>query len=843
MNSNREKIYLAALLHDIGKFYQRADVGSVANSKYLNQRNKVESTFLPQRNGFYSHKHCLWTAQFIDDNISVFKTLLNDDNAATYLTDQDNFYNLAARHHLSADQLSDLGKIIKEADCLSSGMDRDSVEAFKDDQDESSWDSFKTKRMTSILEYIQKNDDKFVVTHHLPLTELNLTKEFFPKKDFSQAPDYISLWNNFLTEFKFIQADTYKAFAETFLSLLYKYTVTIPSSTINFPDVSLYDHSKTTAALAICLYDYYQSGEKNNNEFLLIGGDFSGIQSYIYKIVSKYAAKNLKGRSFYLRMLSDAIVRFLLQELDLFQANIVYNSGGSFYILAPNTSEVKESLHSAIGIIEKQLFNTHKTDLFVAIDYVELSKDTLMHKTDKTLSDVWGDLFQKRDIKKKTKFASLLEDKYNLFFEPFGIGYNKDRDVISGEEFLPEERPFILAELSEFDNENPIKEITAQQILLGKYLRDADMMVISEDEIPYWRDLRPIEPLELGFYYYFVTKDKLEQKRKELCASADKISIITFNGKDLNCNFINDSINGINNIYGLEFYGGNTFDNTTFEDMCSKDDENAFSRLGVLRMDVDNLGSIFQKGISPERVTLSRLAALSRSFDYFFSGYINRIQSDLGENKSFIVYSGGDDLFVVGEWTTMIDFAKRIRSDFREFTCFNPAFSISGGIAVIPKKFPIIKGAQMSADEEDNAKKHTLVGGKNSLSFMEMPLNWNEEFPIVEQLKDKIVGYYLANKLPKSFISKVVNFSQQAKFTKTNKIGNYKIYWLFTYDINRLITRTKKDEVDVFLQQCISDVCSTKKTLDGKSITTNYHPLQLWAFACRWAELTIRTNK
>ena len=112
MNSHREKIYLAALLHDIGKFYQRADVGSVANSKYLNQRNKVESTFLPQRNGFYSHKHCLWTAQFIDYNISVFKTLLNDDNAATYLTDQDNFYNLAARHHLSADQLSDLGKII-----------------------------------------------------------------------------------------------------------------------------------------------------------------------------------------------------------------------------------------------------------------------------------------------------------------------------------------------------------------------------------------------------------------------------------------------------------------------------------------------------------------------------------------------------------------------------------------------------------------------------------------------------------------------------------------------------------------------------------------------------------
>ena len=69
MNSNREKIYLAALLHDIGKFYQRADSGSVANSRFLNQRNKKEDIFLPLRNGYYTHKHCLWTAQFIDDNI------------------------------------------------------------------------------------------------------------------------------------------------------------------------------------------------------------------------------------------------------------------------------------------------------------------------------------------------------------------------------------------------------------------------------------------------------------------------------------------------------------------------------------------------------------------------------------------------------------------------------------------------------------------------------------------------------------------------------------------------------------------------------------------------------
>ena len=370
-------------------------------------------------------------------------------------------------------------------------------------------------------------------------------------------------------------------------------------------------------------------------------------------------------------------------------------------------------------------------------------------------------------------------------------------------------------------------------------------MVVAEDEIPYWRDLNPIEPLELGFYYYFITKLQLEQKRQELCASADKVTIVTFNGKNLNCNFINDSINGINNIYGLEFYGGNNFNNSTFEDMCnSSNSDDAFSRLGVLRMDVDNLGLIFQKGISPERATLSRLAALSRSFDYFFSGYINRIQSDLGIDRSFIVYSGGDDLFVVGDWSVMIDFAKRIRSDFRDFTCNNSAFSISGGIALITKKYPIIKGAQQSADEEDNAKKHNLINGKNSLSFMQMPLNWDKEFPIVEQLKDKIVELADERKtLSKSFISNIINYSEQANYSVDNKITNYKIYWMLTYDISRAISRKNDRETKDFLDQCVNEICSNRKSLNGTPLTTNYHPLQLWAFACRWAELTIRTNK
>ena len=834
MNTNREKIYLAALLHDIGKFYQRADVGSVKNSMFLKDYCKEESTFCPLHDGFYSHKHVLWTAQFIDEYSAVFKNLTDSeiDNRA----DKNNLMNLAACHHLGKEQLSDLGRIIKEADCLSSGMDRE--HAFNDVQDEQNWDSFKKKQMTSILQTIKCDAALKEPWKHLPVVSMTLSKDYFPKDSFPDAPDYLSLWKSFKNEFKFIQANTYRAFAETLLNLLQKYASCVPSSTIDFPDVSLYDHLKTTAAISVCLYDFYQAKEANENQFLLIGADFSGIQPYIYQIVSKYAGKNLKGRSFYLSILSDTIVRYLVKELNLFQANIVYNSGGSFYLLAPNTEFVKTQLEKAIKTIEEHLFAKHGTSLFVAIDSVELSKDALMHKNGQHLGKIWGDLFVKRDRKKQAKFASQIIAHYANFFEPTMQGGKAKRDSITGEEFSPEEAPIAIGNLT-------LKQATAEQIELGKKLRGTNLIVIKEGEpLPYWKDKTQITPANLGFTYYFLSSENdLNAMKDELKASADKVTVVTLNGINGDCSFM-QTMNGVNNIYALSFYGGNEIDRKnapTFEEMC---ENNNFSRMGVLRMDVDNLGSIFQKGIAPDRATLSRYAALSRSFDFFFSGYLNTIWRETNPNRSFIVYSGGDDVFIVGSWDVMIELAKRIRNDFREFTCGNPAFTLSGGIAIVPAKFPIMKGADESETEEKQAKNHTCKShSKNTLSFMDTPLNWDNEFPIVEKLKDSLCGWLKREQLPKSFISKLMMHYENADM-KDHKIGKAKTYWMLTYDLSRLKSRSNEEKVNLLIDNCIKEVCDKNKgTLNGEPIQTDYHPLELWAFAARWAELEYRTEK
>ena len=828
MENLREHIYLAALLHDIGKFYQRADTGSVKTSKVLNEHCKDEGSFCPQYKGVYSHKHVLWTAQFIDENKPVFQKLIGDD--LSNLSNKDNLINIAAGHHLSKEQLSDSGKIIKEADSLSSGMDRDSAEAMKDDQDETGWDSFKKKRMIPIMQTIKHGGSENLL--HLPIEKMSLSKNYFPQKAFDASPDYNSLWASFINEFKFIQANSYHAFSETFLNLLFKYTTCIPSSTINFPDVSLYDHLKTTAALSVCLYDTRQAKENEDKPFLLIGADFSGIQSYIYQIVSKYAGKNLKGRSFYLRILSDTVVRLLLKELNLFQANVVYNSGGGFYIIAPNTTETNNKLEEVTRKIEDSLFKAHGTSLFVAIDSITVSKDALMHKNGEDLSQAWGELFAKKDIKKSCKFASIVQNNYDKFFSPILMGGDTKRDTITGEEFS-------VNEIQIKEEGLLLKQTTKEQITIGKALRESDIMVVSEDYIPYWKNKTSIEPAGLGFHYYFLKYDDLDEMKEQLKASADKVSVITLNGKDGNCDFLR-SIDGINNIYGLEFYGGNVFNGKSFEEMS---DNPNFSRLGVLRMDVDNLGSIFQSGIEPERATLSRYAALSRSFDYFFSGYLNTIWKEVEPDKSFIIYSGGDDVFIVGSWDTTIELAKRIQSDFKKYSCENPVFSISGGIAIVPSKFPIMKGADESEHEEKNAKSHkNKEADKNSISFMNTALNWNEEFPVVENLKLNIVKLIEKGVLAKSFISKVLAHTANANI-KEHKIMAIKTFWMITYDLSRMRERIKDEDTRALIDCCIKDVCGNNKSLGGMQIETNYHPLELWAFACRWAELEIRKEQ
>lgn len=854
--TTRQKIYLAALLHDIGKFYQRADNKKNGSFEFLKDDfwNKPESYCPTNKYGGYSHKHVIWTAQFIQEHAEIFNKLnINAKDGENSLT------LLAASHHNPSTELE---KIIQLADWYSSAVDRSNEEFhLEDDIDGNKWDSFKKRSMVSVFEGILQYQSEVRYENYqyfFPVKALELSDSLFPKRktELSGEPDYSTIWTNFVKDFKKIPTTSFDVFAETLLSILHKYTVTVPSSTNHLPDVSLFDHAKTTAAFAVAIYDFYAENKRlpktGDTPLNLVGADISGIQKFIYDVISKNAAKNLKGRSFYLQLLVDTIMRYTLKELNLYSANVVYSSGGGFYILASNTKDFQEKLNKIETVVSDKLFEAHKTTLFVAISSEKLSHNDLLPKDNNEIGERWRTLMEKINTKKRQRYANKLVDEYDKFFEPIEQGgeSKNNRDAIDGQEFKEDEPKYYILENSTIVSESKIKNSenekavlisknTAEQILLGKDLRDADYWIISQnakDKI----NANAYEPLNLGIKHFFLSKLAL----RELSSIPDNSIVLSINEPDFTV-----SHNNAKYAVGFSFYGGNTFpadekgEPKYCDDLVGSGD---FKRLGILRMDVDNLGQIFINGLSEQKRTFSRYSTLSRNLDYFFTGYLNKIQQqEKYEPFTYILYSGGDDLFILGKWDLLIEMAKEIQEKFAAWTCHNPKLSLSGGISIVTPKFPILKAAIEAEGEEKNAKSYINEPAqleKNAFSLWGNSLSWQNdyEFDVVLKLKNRILKLLKQEKgLPKSFIGNISAFSEKRN-RQIKKAQNQSWQWQMAYQLARFAKNQTNEEIQQLIDEIKINVFINKPNGSDKHL--NYKYIELLNIATRWAELELRTN-
>ncbi len=830
-DKSTHKIVLAGLLHDIGKFWQRADDNGVNRSTLLESSIKdLEGQYCPiNKDGFYTHKHVIWTAQFFAKFEKHFRGVFDDNDDK-----EDTIIRLAAMHHHpnSANQ-----KLIQLADWLSSGVDRSKdPDSQKEVESEKSWQSFKKTKLRSIFEslgYLGPVEHAYL----LPLKEQDLSTDMMPQKSISKG-NYTDLWNKFTREVEFIQSDNPVIIIETLTELLHKYTSNIPSSTIHLPDVSLFDHLKSTGAIAHCLYEYDKESNEDIKEikansqiepFLMIGGDLSGIQKYIYDIVSKNAAKNLKGRSFYLQLLVESFLEKIKKTLRLYSLNTIYASGGGFYILAPNTEEVSNKIIELESEFQESLFSEFQGQLYLALDFVSLScKDFFEHN----ISEKWRLLGEKLNLKKRQKFKGVIINNYDAFFEPIPTGGDKELDAITGQ---------VLTDGLKKVGDDYINYSTYEQIELGKELRSVDYWITSNKKITYWKH-RAYDPGKLGVYHYFVEKESIRKYKEKLKGSIDQRTARTINDS----NFLESGIQGIDNQYGFAYYGGNDFpaDNMaqpiTYDNLAKS--ETGINRLGVLRMDVDNLGQLFINGMREEKRTFSRYSTLSRSLDWFFKGYLNTIWNSNNHYKKNIqiIYSGGDDLFVVGQWIPLVEFARAIKTEFENWVCRNNKLTLSGGIALIGGSSPILKGA-IEAEEAEKLAKGYKRGGltKNAFSIFGYSLSWNPELEKVIEWKNEIKTHLQNDALPHSFISKISQHFCSVKYFHP-EVEPKNVFWMSAYDLQKLILRVRNTETKEFIEECIQAIYTNCFRGFDCNKQSNYHFLQLIYLAARWADFESR---
>lgn len=751
-----ETSHIGGLLHDIGKFIERGKL------PYL--KEKADKLLKDNElNGKYAHRR--YSAVFTDlfknkkfINAEIWKAVLYHHAAE----------DISKQYH----QNDLLTKIVRIADDLASAERKETNKAYNQDI------SYDRVRLTSILSRIDykknsKYGQPFQNWKYHDTIVLNLQENVFATENEMQSAEneYSDLVNGFLDEMQHIN-NFYQL-----LALLEKYTWSIPSATPwgdkskVIPDISLFDHSRVTAAISACLAYEVANNETVTKEdifnlhnqqtdgqfilqpdevarkkpFILVQGDFSGIQPFIFDVVQHKAAKSLKARSYYLQMLSEVITRYILDQTGVFQTSILYNGGGNFYLLLPASAENK--LNECHRRITEVLIKAHQGRIYLALGKEQVSFSDFFDFAQK-----WKDLAE-RTAKQKTKRFE--EVDYKDVFTPFmPSSSKKENDPIY----------------------KTLQEDYAQQF------RTSDTLCFEK-----------VEPVDFGRY------DKYQDVFKAFGYN------VHFNKETNGEQFLNYKLNSTNFRYFDGFtFSVNKLGVSDFEEMAKKFTQGA-EKLALLKMDVDNLGKIFIHGIPENERNISRIATLSRNFTLFFEGYINTIL-DKGpyideEDKRliYVIYSGGDDTLLIGPYNLVIKLAEKIRDEFEKFACNNDQITLSAAIMIIDKTFPLLHAANL-AEEQIEAAKHKDEG-KNKISIMGEVFTWREYKEILnikEHLYKLITNENQSKKEGRALLQKVLDstkgFKQLMENTANKNLLNIQKVWRFRYYLRTMKAANEEEK-------------------------------------------------
>lgn len=855
----RNIIHLAALLHDIGKFWQRADVSYYNSSqlaKYPFVVNNADSICPTSQEGYFKYQHVIWTQLFFEDNLAIFEKLGIYDKSSS-----DNLVNISIHHHKPKSKLQ---AFIQLADWWASGIDRTTSEYQEGNKIKRGKLKFKEEPLISIFGNLKVNNTESKVNKTaFSLTKLSLNN-IFPSTEKYQTGvsqnEYAELWTEFSEEFKNLPTDSLSVFITSLHYLLKKYCWCIPASTIDLADNSLFDHLKITAAIAQSLYDYHNEItsafnydkklilQQGHSPLLLLCVDISGIQKFIYDISSKFASKSLKGRSFSLQLMLDEIANDIINKTQTTLSHIIYSSGGKFFMLLPNTTKVKEVLSTIEEDIKKAIWSKYKGNIYVCMGYEAFSfdlnkKSVIIDNEYNTLGDLWKKVSEKTAEKKYQKFKNLLLEDFDDFFNDEGTGKGGLKSIcsVTGEESEQVEKN---------DNDVKISPQVEEQKKIGEDLAKNDFIILANRV-----DRQPnltgggYKSLVGRNYWLLRSKDLLPTENTEVCLTVKN-----------EINFIKpQSTSAKNTAYSYRFYGGSESaldkkgNPKNFEQLAGIEREDngkedspivksecagMFNRFAILRMDVDGLGQLFIKGFNKETASFSAYATLSGQLDWFFSGYLNTIRSKK-EYKDWIniIYSGGDDIFAVGRWDNIIAFAEEVQKEFKKFTGRDD-ITISAGISIVTPKFPIAKAADLAGEAEHLAKNFTRRNKKekDALCLFGIAVGW-EEFVVIKDIKDFWVKHLEGENpvLSHGILQKVFDWYEISKPKKNKENLDLSWKWHTAYSLKRYESKDNKKKNDALKVIEIALLCN-----QFRESTIRF---DVFAVASRWAELILRDKR
>lgn len=745
---NKYEVALAGLLHDIGKFSQRSFEWRDGLS------TDMESELCPKnKDDRYTHLHVLYTNEFCDK----YLTYLPDG------IDKNVVNNLASYHHKPQDDKWQ--KIIQSADHFSAGMEREEKEA----EDTPGRTAFRTTRLKSIMSEIDigKGKSPLEYVHHIG--QLHPSNAFPLPADSSKlatpqgkplTAEYRNLWDEFVKKWQENKVGDKWGYVARAVSILEKFTWCIPSDTTSNPDISLFDHLKTTSAIAVCMADENANPE---NPFLLVAGAFGGIQRYIFDIKKGIGglARRLRSRSLFVAILSESVAFNILKKLDVPISNCILSAGGKFQLLLPNTEATLKVLNETRAYLDDWTMKNFNGDIHLALAWEPFAGGGFQE-----FNKVMERVLHKLDEEKRRPFRTVLQRSDGWRSDKFVLPYPISSE---GEEICDfcnkkggKKRTIKEEEVHVCDNCGADYNMGAQlpkEKYIAFYLDDKGQRILPYGSFSLTDSLKG-----LGKSFLVVDMDGDAEGDEYLPLYARRV-----------CRHVPRDADG---------------DTMLFEDIVKH--AKGRQALGYLKADVDNLGTIFRKGFEQggHKVSISRVASLSRMLDLFFSSHLENLLKEHDFNKIYMVYSGGDDLLCLGPWDMVFDFAKKLREDFKSYTAENPSWSLSAGVVITHSKMPVDNAVKFAEEKLESSKKEH---NKDSITALGCSMGW-ETFPDVLSKSKMVLNWIEEEVINVSKVQRLLRYGRMFKaFLDTGDTYNLRFVPLLAYDIRRN-WRGDKDE-------------------------------------------------
>lgn len=774
-------VCLAGLLHDIGKFYARSKkVRSLIKEAEIPGRHPIISAFVIER----EFKSLLESLKI---DTSLLKTLVQHHHENPTFPSECLVESLKGKERI-------LASIVSRADNYSSS-ERYEVEAAEKK-------SYGTAFMDSIFVNVSfqngQIEKKDLSSFQIAPSVLN------PEGIFPQAIDsyqWDNLTENFGRELANLKSKNFDSLLVSLLSLINKYCWCVPSDiTREVKDVSLSDHLKTSSAIAACLYKYHANTETLNEEsirdesaekFMLIGGDLSGIQNYIYDIAEIGVggiAKRLRARSFSLSLLMEVTAHFLLHKLNLPLSCLIYSSGGRFYILSSNDPQTRSDFDRTRKFIEEWLIRNFNGEIAINLSFVSFSPTGFSASgvgdvdEKKNFKSVWERLSRKIENSKKRKFERVLvsegrwSNNFLLNQDYFKKGICKS--CAKNPAHFEREGNLLCLNCS-IDLELGKKLLKASYLAFYNQREEGDINFFDDYSVKILTNIKSSN--DLGLPYLVITlndSEILPELPSTFKFVANYIPVFKDEKEQLEvCQECGLKKCDLKNAF---------FVSQPYSFACLASTSEGAKYLGVYKADVDQLGKIIREGIKP--LTLSRLSTFSHFIDLFFSGFLPQyIKQNYPE--TYVVYAGGDDLLFCGPWNKIIDLAKEVAEKFQELSAYNPEIHLSSGIILCPPKFPFSSASKFAhtsleeAKEAKSAHKSSDFRG-NRLSVFSTIIEWNH-FDEVLEFARLLADSLQKKEISSSFVYSLLGYYELYQRTKENDNLGYLYLPRLSYSIRR----------------------------------------------------------